>query len=60
MQARNAVLSLAIEVDGAMLTLAQDSPNELGEDAARTDLHERSHPPRVHRFDLVDEADRLG
>ena len=43
-----------------MLTLAEDSPDELGEDAAGADLHERSHAARVHRFDLVDEAHRLG
>ena len=59
MKARHAVASLAIEVDRPVLAVAEDAPDELGENAARAHLDEGAHAARVHRLNLFDEANRL-
>ena len=60
LQARHAVLSLAVERHAHVCPITQDAPHQVGENRARTDLHEGSRAARPHGLDLLDEAHRAG
>ena len=53
-------LAAHVGADGDVGAVAEDLADDLGQDPARADLDEDAGPGRVHGFDLLHPADRLG
>ncbi len=56
----HSVASLAVQVQRAVRTVAQDPSDQAGEHRPWPDLDERADAGFKHRLDHLDEADRLG